>query len=215
MKDIAIYGAGGWGREIALLIKRINLECLENWNFIGFFDDGINKGEKNEYGEVLGDLTDLNNWNKELAIICAIGKPYTVKNIIKKIINPLVYFPNIVAPDVLFYDKSSFKIGKGNLICSKTIVSCNVSIGNFNTFNDSITLGHDSKIGNFNSFMPGVKICGGCIIGDENFLGINSVLLQYKRIGNNTSIAAGSIIYSDTKDNFTYLGNPGRPMIKK
>lgn len=36
MKDIAIYGAGGFGREVASLIKRINR--IENqWNFVGFF----------------------------------------------------------------------------------------------------------------------------------------------------------------------------------
>lgn len=42
MKDIAIYGAGGFGREVACLIERIN-KARETpiWNFIGFFDDGI------------------------------------------------------------------------------------------------------------------------------------------------------------------------------
>lgn len=40
LKDIAVYGAGGFGREIACLIRLIN-ESLEEpkWNFIGFFDD--------------------------------------------------------------------------------------------------------------------------------------------------------------------------------
>lgn len=42
MKDIAIFGAGGFGREVACLIRSIN-ECIdvdeERWNFIGFFDD--------------------------------------------------------------------------------------------------------------------------------------------------------------------------------
>lgn len=52
MKDIAIYGAGGFGREIACLIMIINgsLEQPE-WNLIGFFDDGRHKGERNEYAE--------------------------------------------------------------------------------------------------------------------------------------------------------------------
>ena len=38
MKDIAIFGAGGFGREVACLIKRIN-EKEPTWRFIGFFDD--------------------------------------------------------------------------------------------------------------------------------------------------------------------------------
>ena len=38
MKDIAIYGAGGFGKEVACLINRIN-EKDPSWNLIGFFDD--------------------------------------------------------------------------------------------------------------------------------------------------------------------------------
>ena len=62
MKDIAIYGAGGFGREVASLIKRINR--IENqWNFVGFFDDDFRnkpKGSSNEYGSLLGGIDDLN-----------------------------------------------------------------------------------------------------------------------------------------------------------
>ncbi|MDR1459358.1 MAG: serine acetyltransferase, partial [Bacteroidales bacterium] len=47
MKDIAIYGAGGLGREIACLIRHIN-ENEPTWNLIGFFDDGKAKGSSNE-----------------------------------------------------------------------------------------------------------------------------------------------------------------------
>ena len=38
MRDIAIYGAGGFGKEVACLLNRIN-EVNHQWNLIGFFDD--------------------------------------------------------------------------------------------------------------------------------------------------------------------------------
>ena len=42
MKDIAIYGAGGMGRETACLIERINKASPKTiWNLIGFYDDGL------------------------------------------------------------------------------------------------------------------------------------------------------------------------------
>ena len=44
MKDIAIFGAGGFGREVLTIINDIN-KCCQTWNFIGFFDDGKKKGE--------------------------------------------------------------------------------------------------------------------------------------------------------------------------
>ena len=38
MKDIAIFGAGGLGKEVACLVNKIN-EQEPTWNMIGFFDD--------------------------------------------------------------------------------------------------------------------------------------------------------------------------------
>ena len=53
MKDIAIYGAGGFGREVACMIKHINESADEPiWNLVGFFDDGKEKGSRNEYGPI-------------------------------------------------------------------------------------------------------------------------------------------------------------------
>ena len=44
MKEIAIYGFGGFGREVACLIRKIN-ERQPRWKFIGYFDDGHASGE--------------------------------------------------------------------------------------------------------------------------------------------------------------------------
>ena len=46
MKDIAIYGAGGFGKEVACIINKIN-EKDHTWNIIGFFDDGVDKETTN------------------------------------------------------------------------------------------------------------------------------------------------------------------------
>ena len=73
MKDIAIFGAGGFGREVACLIKRIN-EKEPTWNFIGFFDDNAElKGTRNEYGEVLGGTKELNEYEGNLSIAIGVG----------------------------------------------------------------------------------------------------------------------------------------------
>lgn len=212
MKDIAIYGAGGFGREVACLLRRINNEVESTWNFIGFFDDGLKAGDKNEYGEVLGNIDTLNSWDKPLSVAFAIGSPKIVDLLFHKIDNPNIEFPNIIAPDTLFLDKENIRMGMGNIICSRCIVSCNVEIGDFNTFNGYITVGHDARIGDFNSIMPAVKISGGVVIGKRNFIGVNAVILQYHKIGNDTTIGASSVILRNTKDGCTYVGNPAKRM---
>ena len=62
MKDIAIYGFGGFGREIACVINAIN-QVTPTWNFIGYFDDGHSVGEANKYGRVLGNMETVNQYN--------------------------------------------------------------------------------------------------------------------------------------------------------
>lgn len=208
MKDIAILGAGGFGREVACLISLIN-KVKPTWNLIGFFDDNSNlKGTRNEYGEILGGIDDVNAYGTELAIAIAIGTPTVVKRIVDNITNENIWFPNIFAPSTLFLDEDNIKFGKGNIICSNCLFSCNVHIGDFNVFNGYITVGHDATFGNYNSLMPAVRISGEVKVGDCNFFGVDAVVLQQIKIGNDTKIGANSLIIRKTKDGQTYVGNP-------
>lgn len=210
MKDIVIYGAGGFGREIACLLRLIN-EKNPEWNLIGFLDDNESLwGSKNEYGPVLGGADWLNAQQKPIAVAISVGSPAAVESIANKITNPLVEYPNLYAPSVTFLDKESLKIGKGNIFCTNCFVSCNVTVGDFNLFNGYIPIGHDAEIGNYNVVMPSCNISGGVKIGNTNFLGVQSVVLQYIKIGNNTRIGANSVIMRKTKDGFLYIGNPAK-----
>ena len=210
MKDIVIYGAGGFGREIACLINLINEKSPE-WRVIGFLDDDEKLwGTENKYGKVLGGLDWINTYNKPIAVAIAVGSPKAVESIANKITNLNVDYPNLYAPSVTFLDKESLRIGKGNIFCSNCFVSCNVTVGDFNLFNGYIPIGHDAEIGNYNVVMPSCNISGGVKLGNTNFLGVQSVVLQYIKIGNNTRIGANSVIMRKTKDGFLYIGNPAK-----
>ena len=210
MKDIVIYGAGGFGREIACLLNLIN-ENKAEWKLIGFLDDDESLwGTSNKYGSVLGGIDWLNQYEDELAVAIAIGNPVAVSAIVAKIINRNVYYPNLFAPTVTFLDKESIEIGHGNIFCTNCFISCNVKIGNFNLFNGFIPIGHDASIGDCNVVMPSCNISGGVVLGNANFLGVQSVILQYIKIGNNTRVGANSVIMRKTKDGYLYIGNPAK-----
>lgn len=208
MIDIAIFGVGGFGRDLYCLIK--NHIKNPNWNIIGFFDDEYEIGKNVRYGKVLGGVKELNEWETPIAIILAFGYPKTMKTVREKITNPHVSFPNLIMPDTFYYDNSSFKIGEGNIICGNCSFGCDVEIGNFNVFNGFIALGHDVKIGNYNSMMPKTQISGNVTMGDTNFFGVASIVLQGVKIGNGISLGAGSFLFKKTKDNATYIGNPAK-----
>ena len=209
MRNLAIYGAGGLGREIAALVKLINSH-ESKWNFIGFFDDGKPKDFKNEYGKVLGDINDLNAWKDPIDIFLAIGSPKYLRKVSEEITNPLVEFPNLISPNTIVLDPNNFNIGKGNIICPLCSISCNVMIGDFNIFNWRISLGHDDQIGNYNVFMPGCLVSGEVTIGNENLFGGGSFIKQQIRIGNKTTLSPISALLSKPKSENLYIGNPAK-----
>ena len=211
MKDIAIYGAGGFGKEIACLLNKINEKKKKEWNVIGFFDDGIAKGTQvSHFGKVLGDKDVLNNWNEPISVVFAIGSPKILQFLVEYIDNDKVDFPNIIHPEVTFADHESFKMGIGNVVTRGCSFSCDVTIGNFNQLNSISALAHDVCVGSYNVFMPLVRVSGEVQVGDMNFFGIGAIILQQIQIGNNTRLGAGSILMSKTKDGFLYIGNPAK-----
>lgn len=210
MKDIAIFGAGGFGREVACLIRMINeSKDAPEWNFIGFFDDNPSlKGTSNEYGKVHGGMDLLKAREEPISLVVAIGNPCTVKKVVSNIHNSNVDFPNLFHPSTYFFDQNNISFGKGNIICVGCSFSINVHIGDFNTFNGYVGIGHDVRIGDYNSLMPAVRISGEVKIGEENFIGCAAVILQQLTIGNQTTIGANSTVIRKTKDGCTYVGNP-------
>lgn len=216
MKDIAIFGAGGFGREIACLIRIINESAKEPiWNFIGFFDDNASlKGTSiSHHGVCLGGTEELNSYQEELALVLAIGNSNVVKKVYDKITNSNITFPNIIHPNFNIIDPESFTIGVGNIIQEGCSVSCDVSIGNFNVLNGSVVMGHDDKIGNYNTFMPGIRVSGEVTIGEFNFFGVGSIILQQLNVGNNIRLGAGSVLMTKPKDGYLYIGNPAKKIV--
>jgi sugar O-acyltransferase (sialic acid O-acetyltransferase NeuD family) len=209
MKNIAIYGFGGFGREVACLLNAIN-EVKPIWNFIGFIDDGVTLGSSCRYGKVIGNLEYVNNYNEPLSIVVAIANSQILKKLHTEINNPNISFPNIIAPNVTYFDKESLEIGIGNLITFNCRISCDVKIGIFNVINGAVSFGHDVQIGDYNVFGPSTRISGKCSIGNENNFGVQSLVLQGMKIGNNTRIGLASVIIRNTQDNKLYFGNPAK-----
>lgn len=213
MKDIAIYGAGGFGKEVACLINLLNKTSKSGpiWNLIGFFDDGKNIGTPvSHYGPILGGMKEVNSWDKHICIAIAIGSPKTVEKIYYNITNKNVSYPNLIDPTFYMSDPDSFTIGKGNIIQGCCCVSCDVEIGDFNVLNGWIVFGHDVKINNYNTFMPGARISGDVKVGSRNLFGAQSIVIQQLKVGNDITLGAGSVMMTKPKDGNLYIGVPAK-----
>lgn len=209
MKDLLIYGFGGFGHEVACLIQHINKD-QPRWNLIGYIDDGVAAGTSCRYGKVLGNIDTLNAWDKPVAVVIAIGSTKYLELISKNITNANVMFPNIIAPNVFYFDQDSVTLGKGNIITFGCRFSCNIHLGDFNILNGNISIGHDAMIGNYNVLFPETRISGQTTVGDRNFFGARAFVAQQLKVGSGCRIGAGAFILRKTKDGCLYMGNPAK-----
>ncbi len=209
MKKIAIAGAGGFAKEVYLIIQEIN-KIQPVWDFIGFFDDKVKRGRLYLEYEVLGVIKELNAYPEELCIAIAAGKSNNTISIKNQLVSDKLHFPNITHPaTVIHYE--SLQIGFGNIFQIHSFLSADNKIGSFNIFNAGVKIGHDTVIGDYNIFGTNALISGGVEIGNGNNFGVSSGILQYKKVGNNNTISPLSMLYRSVKDNGHYLGNPAMP----
>ena len=164
MKDIAIFGAGGFGREVLALIKDINL-ITPIWNIVGFFDDGYEEGKVFNGFPNLGGIEQLNQWKTPLSVAVAIGSPAIRRKIVEKIANPLVDYPSMIHPSAWIGDQEYVEIGKGCILCAGVMITTNVRIRDFVILNLQCTVGHDAVIEDYAALMPSVNVSGEVTIG--------------------------------------------------
>ena len=211
MKDIAIFGTGGFGREVLALVQDIN-RVSPTWNIVGFFDDGHKRGEMINGYPTLGRTDELNAWNSPLSLAVAVGSPETKSRIIGKIANPFVEYPTLIHPSAWFGDMRSVEIGKGCILCAGVMVTTDVRIGDYVTLNLQCTVGHDTVIGDYASFMPSVNISGEVTIGTGVYVGTGAKIINQLEIGAHTVVGAGAVVAKSLPAYCTAVGIPARPI---
>jgi len=209
MNNLAIYGAGGLGREALVLLQQVNAQ-QPRWHVLGFFDDGKSKGDWIEGLPVLGGLHDVNAWKDTLALCVAIGEPLMRNKIVGNITNPLIHFPTLIHPAC--NAGISNVIGQGSVLCSGVQLTLKITIGEFVWVNLNATVGHDVRIGNFTSLMPAVNLSGNVAIGDECYLGVGASVLQNLVIGERSVIGAGAVVTRSFPALSKLVGVPAKPV---
>lgn len=208
MKDIAIYGAGGFGREVKTIIQNLIEEGHEEWRFLGYFDDS-DKGDL--LGSFyLGDMSVLNNWKSDLGVVIAVGKGEVRKKIFQQVNNQYIDFPSIVSPKSFIGDASSIDIKSGVIIAAGANLTLDICISDFSVVNLNVTIGHDVYLNSFSSIMPGAHLSGNVTLGECAFIGSGAVLLNNISVGNNSIVGAGAVVNQSVEDFKTVIGVPAK-----
>lgn len=209
LKPIAVFGAGGFGLEVAMLIEQINA-IAPQWEIIGFFDDAdAVESVVNGY-PVLGTAKTLNAWPKPISIALGIGNPTIRRAIAQTIHNSMVDYPILAHPSVIMASSGFVTIGDGSIICAGTILTTNIEIGEQVVLNLSCTVGHETRIGAYSAFMPACNISGEVSIGKANFWGTGAKIINRIRVGDDVTVGAGAVVTRDLPSKVTAVGIPAK-----
>lgn len=214
MNKLYIIGAGGFGREVAWLVERIN-EKAPSWDLQGFIDDNESiHGNFEDTYQVLGGCNYLEKQLEDVWCVCAVGSAKIRKQIIEKISGyKNVHFATLIDPSVVCSKRTA--IGEGSIICAGTFLTVDIAVGKHVIINLDCTVGHDAVLEDFVTVYPSVNISGNVHVEECVELGTGTQVIQGKRICANVVIGASALVVRNIFESGTYVGIPVRKKIKE
>ncbi len=205
MTDIAILGAGGFGREVNLIIQQL-IKKHNSYNFLGYFDD---EDKSIEFGKnYLGNIDKLNLWDSHISVAIAVGSGSMRKELVNKITNPNVRFASLISPHAILND--IINVGKGSIICAGANLTTNIKIDKFVVVNLNATIGHDCQLNDFSSVMPGANLAGNVILEEEAFVGSGASILNGLVLEKSSILGAGAVLTRNLQANQVAIGVPAK-----
>lgn len=211
LKKLIIVGVGGFGREVAWLVERIN-EKDPTWDLLGFIDDNLSlQGQLINGYEVLGTTDSVLNYT-DAYFVCAVGNAVVRKKIIGKMtsINPGIKFATLIDPTVEM--SKLISTGEGSIICAHSIITVNIEIGKHVIVNLDCTIGHDAVLKDYVTLYPSVNVSGTTVLGECTEIGTGTQIIQGKTIGHHSIVGAGAVVVRDIPDKCTAVGTPAKPI---
>lgn len=207
---LAIYGAGGLGREVLELACAIN-ERTNRWEHFVFIDDGdvpdivsgCNVYAYNDAKKTFG---------KNMEIVLGVGEPAIRGVLCDKIESDGYRLPTLIHPDV--HIPRSTTVGKGVVIQYGCFISCDVVIEDRVYIQPQCNIGHDDVLKK-GCMISGLSNLGGAVIvGENTYIGLGTAVRELVQIGDNTIIGMMSAVHRNIENGVVAMGNPARVMAK-
>ena len=214
IQKIAVYGAGGFAREVAWLIEACNAHT-EKQQVACFIDDDTAKQGKIINGIPVMGLDRAREAFAGARVVGGIGVPRTRQVVMEKAVAAGFEPVTMIHPGV---ERSRWiEIGAGTVICAGNILTTNIVLGRHVQINLDCTIGHDVVMGDYATLAPGVHISGNVHLGQRVYVGTGAVIINGTEdkplvIGDDAVIGAGACVVRSVPAGLTVVGVPAKPL---
>ncbi|MDR5172025.1 acetyltransferase [Methylobacillus flagellatus] len=208
MKKLYIIGAGGWGREVLILL-RDHADCGSAWDIAGFLDTRPHMldGTGCDVGIVGDPLTHLPK--EDELFVCAVGLPNGRQSFAQPILEKGGRFFTLHdAP--LGWISVRVQIGLGAILSHRVQVSPDVQIGDFANIHSGSIVSHDVRIGDYAQIGAMVFLGGGAQIGHKAIIYPHATITPGIKVGEGATVGAGAVVIKDVPPDATVFGNPAK-----
>ena len=216
-KQVAIYGAGGFAREVAWLVQELD-RGEAAYEVVCFIDDNeAAQGKMLNDIEVVG-LKAARERFPEAVVVGGVGSPALRERLMNKAAEAGFEFGTIIHPRT---ERSKWiDIGVGTVICAGNILTTNIVIGRHVQINLDCTVGHDVIMGDYTTLSPGVHVSGWVHFGKRVYVGTGAVIINGVQdaplvIGDDAIIGAGACVTKAVPPGLTVVGVPAKPLKKR
>ncbi len=211
MAAYAIFGTGGFGREVAPLARGMPASARD----VVFATDNMS-----EFGSTLNGISVISfndlvsPVHRHRQVIIAVAEPATRRTIAARCMGQGLQFAHVAASTVKSYD--DVRIGTGAILCENVLLTSNIRIGVHFHCNIYSYVAHDCVIGDFVTFAPRVNCNGNVHIEDDVYVGTGAFIKQGigmpLTIGRGAVIGMGAVVTKDVPPGSVIIGNPGKPV---
>lgn len=213
---LGIYGAGGFGREVALMVQSSTPQS-PGQRFsqqVVFIESSPSSSQANglpivseeEFFEIPAHERVFT-----IAIASAASRRLLAARMIERGANPT----NVISPNSVI-DPSAV-IGDGAIIAPFVSVNANARVGSFFHANMYSYVAHDCVVGDFVTLSPRVSVSGNVHISHDVFIGTGAVIKQGSSlvplaIGEGASIGMGALVSKPVDQGARVFGYPAREL---
>ena len=188
---LVIFGAGGFGREVAWLagIALPDRECV----LVVDREEFLPATTTVPPTYLLSDLGPLEG----TPFVVGIGDPAGRRTGVEVCKSAGMVPASLLHPNIDL--RGELTIGEGAVICTGVVMTTGIELGAHVQLNLNTTVGHDTSIGDFSTLAPGVNISGNVHIGKDVYVGTGASIINGSAgaplmIGDSAIVAAGACV---------------------